>query len=82
MGIQEVGNLLRRIREAHGLTTEQAAAMVGVDISQWSRWETGAAVIPLHRAARIAAIWHRPEVAFAANRDTRTVAEDYRRAAA
>jgi len=32
---------LRELREAHGLTQEQAAARVGVNLRQWQRWEAG-----------------------------------------
>lgn len=38
---EKVTQRLRELRELHGLTQDQAAARVGINLRQWQRWEAG-----------------------------------------
>lgn len=50
---QNTAQLLRLWRERAALSQEEAADRLGLDFSQWSRWETGRRAVP---AARVLAV--------------------------
>jgi transcriptional regulator with XRE-family HTH domain len=49
----KVGERLARLREAHALTQEAAAARAGVTLRAWQRWESGASEPYARNIARI-----------------------------
>lgn len=73
--LDDICELLRKAREDHGMTIGQAAAHYGVHWAQWSRWESGYALIPLERALRISVAWRIPRLAHLRNRDVKAVAD-------
>ncbi len=61
--MEDLGKLLRRIREERGMTQEKLAELVGVDQAVISIYETGARRMKLDTLARmLAPLGMRPEI--------------------
>jgi transcriptional regulator with XRE-family HTH domain len=52
--IREIGGRVRAVREAAGLTQEEAAARSGIDYKRWQRIETGGVNVTIRTLIRIA----------------------------
>lgn len=50
---QQIGATLRSIREARGLSIEEACTAGDIPYHTWRRWESGETAIPLERVADI-----------------------------
>jgi len=46
---KEIGQILRKLREAVGIDCMTAGVRAGVSVHTWERWEAGRTAIPLDR---------------------------------